>query len=302
VFDCLDYSHLDGWTPIAIHRGAAPSVEWADMRASAFDTTSFSRTVDDWRGNAGPATIHTGLDALTALDDRPSLDPDLIIAHPSRCGSTLLARLAAARDDAVLLSEPGILHQLLTLDLVQPLDQPVARILRQAVRALGRIRFGWERRYVLKLNSQTTRFLPAVRAAFPATPIVWLQRRPAEIIQSNIRGPARGWAPPCDPAAWALQRVTLAFLAATAFVDHNVHVLDYRDLPDAAWARVAGLMGIDPDAADLARMRALAAVDARSGKPFMAELPTPLPDAVDAIVRGTLDPMYHALALRGSAG
>ena len=267
------------------------------MRGLTFDTARFNRIVDDWRAAARPATIHTPLDALAALDDQQSLDPDLIIAHPSRCGSTLLARLAAARDDAVLLSEPGILQQLLTVDLAQPLDQPVTQILRQIVRALGRIRFGSERRYVLKLNSQTTRFLPAVRAAFPTTPIVWLQRQPAEIIQSNIRGPARGWAPPRDPADWALQRATLAFLAATAFVDHSVHVLDYRDLPDAAWTRVAGLMGIDPD---LARMRAIAAVDARHGKPFAPATPTPLPEAVAAIVRDTLDPMYHALALRAS--
>jgi len=38
----------------------------------------------------------------------------------------------------------------------------------EVVRSLGRVRFGTERHYVLKLNSQLSRFLPDFRRAFTA--------------------------------------------------------------------------------------------------------------------------------------
>jgi hypothetical protein len=298
----LDYSHLHGWTPIALHTGIEPSIEWADLRGHAFTGVSFSRILDDWHADEPLPTIRTDLAVLAALDAQPSLDPDLIIAHPSRCGSTLLARLAAASDKTILLSEPAVLQQLLTLNLTQPLGRPVAELLRAMVRAQGRIRFGSERRYVLKLNSQMARFLPVVRSAFPTTPIIWLQRQPAEVVESNIARPASRTVPREEATSWALRRATLAFMAATAFVDDRMHVLDYRDLPDASWTRVAGLMGIDPTACDIARMRALAEIDAHSGKRFARRPRQTLPGAVQAIVRETLDPMYNALALRGRGG
>jgi hypothetical protein len=297
--DPPDYPHLHGWTPIALHGGPEPAVEWADLRGHAFTGTFFSRILDDWRAGTPPPTIRTGLSALAALDGQPSLEPDLIIAHPSRCGSTLLARLAAASDETILLSEPAVLQQLLTLKLRRPFERPVAELLRAIVRALGRVRFGPERRCVLKLNSQTARFLPVVHSAFPTTPVIWLQRQPAEIVASNIARPVVRTSSPDEAASAALRRATLAFMAATAFVDEQVHVLDYRDLPDAAWTRVATLMGIDPTAADVARMRALAEVDAHSGERFARRPRRPLPAAVQAIVRETLDPMYDALARRG---
>src|SRR5262249_54972670 len=143
------------------------------------------------------------------------------IAHPSRSGSTLLARLATFEDKSILVSEPELLYELLKHNLKDAFDRPVENILRQAVRALGRIRFGNERRYVLKLSSQMTRYLPEFRKAFPQTPIVWLQRQPAEIIESNLANFAVPGRPHLFPerAQWAVRRVTLAFMGATAFTD-----------------------------------------------------------------------------------
>lgn len=289
---------LKGWTPIAFHGGEAPTVEWADLRGHAFNQPFFKRTLATWR-EAGPApTVRTGLDAFEALDGEPSLNPDLIIAQASRCGSSLLAALVSAGEETVLVSEPNLLAELMKHHLAAAFDRPVEGILRHAVRAQGRIRLGTERRYVLKLNSQMVRHLPEVRRAFPNSPVVWLQRRPAEIVRSHIRT-SPGWTGSAAAAHAALRRTTLVFLGATAFVDDTVTVLDYRDLPDVAWTRAAALMGLRPRVRDIARMRALAERDAKSGDPFTPRAPEALPEALAAVVRENLDPLYETLAARG---
>ncbi|MDB5440167.1 MAG: Aspartyl/Asparaginyl beta-hydroxylase [Caulobacteraceae bacterium] len=277
-------------------------LEWADLRAHGFRQPFFDRTLARWRADGPPATLCTDLSTLAALDCEPSLDPDLIIAHPSRCGSSLLARLAAAgRQDTVLVSEPPVLAELLNSNLQGRLGQPVEAVLRQVVRAFGRIRLGHERRYVLKLPSNMSRFLPEFRRAFPATPIVWLQRRPGEILESNLSHPARPRIPlsPSETVDWVVRRVTLAFMAATAFVDEAVEVMVYRDLPGAAFARIEGWMGAPVDAEGLSRLRAVAGVHGHNHQLYVPRPQSPLPPALISIVRETLDPMYEAVAARG---
>lgn len=246
--------------------------------------------------------MSTDLSALATLDDEPSLDPDLIIAHPSRCGSTLLARLAAAANvETILISEPEIIATLLNHNLQGRPADSVTPTLRQLVRAYGRVRLGTERRYVLKLPSNMTRYLPEFRRAFPATPIIWLQRQPGEILESNLNNPARPATPlsPAETVDWVVRRVTLAFMAATAFVDDEVEVMDYRDLPDAAFSRIVELMGLSLGPDDIGRMQAVASLHGHSNKAYTPRPPSPLPQALTAIVRETLDPMYLALGARG---
>lgn len=294
-------SDLRGWTPIAFDAEPEPMVEWADLRDHEFVQPFFSRTLAAWRLCGGGPTVRTNLQALRDLDDQPCLEPDLIIAHPTRCGSTLLALLASAGRGSLLVSEPLLLPQILSGKSAPELDGCNVAFLRAAVRALGRVRFGTERRFVLKLNSQMTRFLPQIRRAFPQTPIVWLQRRPVDIIESNLRRSADSCLPiPFDErAAEKLRRVALAFMGATAFADDRTTVLDYRDLPGAAWTSVATLMGFDP-ADDLQRMREVAARHSQTGDAYAPRARRPVSEEVVAIIDQSLNPMYDALALRRS--
>lgn len=277
--------------------GAAPSpLVWADLRGYARNAPFFNRTIDSWRRHGAADAVRTELSALPALD--PALDPDLIIAHPSRAGSTLLARLAAAEDGSILVSEPRILPKLLERHLVGMLGTPIGPILQAVVRIQGHRRPDAQR-YVLKLNSQAARFLPEIRRAFPRTPILWLQRRPAEIVESNLRRPAARHPERLEHIEdWVLRRVTLAFLSATAFVDADVRVIDYRDLHGPDWSSLARVLGMDPTSATLARMRDIARLDSRTDAPFAPREPAPMPPAVQSIVRETLDPMYEALRSR----
>lgn len=238
--------------------------------------------------------------ALSALDSEPSLDPDVIIAHPSRSGSTLLSLLAAAmHEQSVLVGEPEIVFELLQANLQRPLEAP-DETLRQLIRAFGRRRLGSEQGFVLKLSSRASHFLALFRRAFPKTPIVWVQREPAEIVESNLRRPRRGLAglDPDSVARLMLRDVSWAFLAASGFKDANFHVVDYRDLPSAAWTRVAPLMQVQIDEDCLLRMREVSRSHSHSGVPYLRRTPDPLPENVQEIVSHTLNPLYETLARR----
>lgn len=290
---------LLGWTPVEFDGAATLPLVWADLRSYARNAPFFSRTIDAWRRHGAADAVRTNLSALPVLD--PAFDPDLIIAHASRTGSTLLARLATAEQGSILVSEPRILSRLLEHHLAGTLDAPIAPILQAVVRVQGRRRPDAQR-YVLKLSSQATRFLPQIRHAFPRTPILWLQRRPAEIVESNLGRPAAGCPErPEQRAEWVLRRVALAFLGATAFVDRDVQILDYRDLHEPDWPGLATVLGMDPTGATLARMPDIARLDARTGTPFMPRERASVPLAVQSIVRETLDPMYEALRARCAA-
>ncbi len=291
---------LRGWTPIAFHGGNDPVIDWADLREQAFDRPFFSHTLKAWRAGSNDAIVQSDLSTLSSLDSEPSLDPDVIIAHPSRSGSTWLSLLTAAmHEQTVFVGEPEVVFQLLHANLLRPLETP-DQTLRHLIRALGRRRFGTEQRFVVKLSSRDSHFLALFRRAFPKTPIVWVQREPAEIIESNLRRPRRALTG-LDPetiARQALRDVSWAFLAANGFDDANFHVVDYRDLPLAAWTRVAPLMQVQIDEDCLSRMHNVSGSHSHSGEPYLPRTPSPLPEEVEDIVRNTLNPLYEALARR----
>ena len=291
---------LRGWTPIAFHGGHEPVIEWADLRDQAFDRPFFSQALKASSAGTNGAIVQSGLSMLSSLDSDPSLDPDVIIAHPSRSGSTWLSLLTAAmHEQSVLVGEPEIVFQLLQANLQRPLETP-DKTLRHLIRALGRRRFGSEQRFVLKLSSRASHFLALFRRAFPKTPIVWVQREPAEILESNLRRPRRALAglDPETRARLTLRDVSWALLAANGFVDANFHVVDYRDLPSAAWSRVAPLMQVQIREDCLLRMRNVSRSHSHSGEPYLRRTPNPLPKEVQDIARNTLNPLYEALARR----
>jgi hypothetical protein len=243
---------------------------------------------------------------LRALDASPSLDPCLIIAHGSRCGSTWLTGMLRAMDGALTIAEPGCLVALLSHDIRGRSAFIGHEVLRQMVRALGRIRFGDERRYVLKLSSTLTRFFPQFRRAFPGVPVIWLQRRPSEIVESNLHAPGN-WVEfdrhgDEQLARLTLHKMAMLFLAASGLVDDNTLVLDYRDLPEAAWTHVAPFIGVSLNECERDRMRDIARIDAKSAKLFVPRRPRELAAPVQAAIRQALDPLYEALDRRRVAG
>ena len=270
----MDVADLAGWTPIRFDfSGAAPTVDWADLSAERFTEPFFDQTVARWStGPRAQPLVRTGLDALLALDDEPSLDPSGIVFHFSRCGSTVVSRLLGTVPGVVVIAEPSPLNALLGLDPQRVDGAVLVQVVRLLVRALGRRRHGDERQLVLKCTSWNIRRQEILTAAFPDTPWVWVQRDPAQVVASLLAAPP-GWlghqAPPpqtarhfgIDPAiastmtrAEFAARALGAMLFSAATGPARRVCVDHAELPAAVWERVAPHFGIEIDAAAIERM------------------------------------------------
>jgi hypothetical protein len=317
-------AELATWTPVALNLGEpTPSVDWGDFGSRRFTEPFFDETVALWAaGEPPPRMVRTGLDALVPLDAAPSLDPCGLIFHMSRCGSTLLARMLRQIPGCVVVAEPAIVNSLLLADPAIIDEETQVRLLRLLIRAFGRRRFGDERHYVVKSSSWNVRKLELFNRAFPDSPVVWLQRRPSEVMQSLLaHGP--GWlrwretpavaasifkiaaeeVPTLEPAALYARALAAMLHAAQAVPPGMMPTIDYADLPQACWTTVAPRFGMMPGPDDIGRMQTEARYYSKEARPRAFE-PLP-PDQIPASIRQLaaehLDRPYRALSGRQAA-
>lgn len=308
---------LVGWTPVDVGLETdTPWVDWGDLRGLRFDEPFVDGTISRWAfAEPPPGIVRTGLEALAALDAAPSLDPVGFIFHLSRCGSTLLSRLLRQCPGCLVLSEAEIINKvLLAPSGVLDRDDKV-QLLRWLLRALGRRRFGDERHLIVKVSSWNVLHAELFSAAFPEAGLVWLQRAPAEVIASMVRRPP-SWlglapadlAPLIGVAEHEVPTLGLVEKCArslgrmlTAAHGLEAPVIDYADLPDAAWMRVARQFGVQPTASDVGRMRKEARYSAKDGdgRLFNAAADTAtLTDAARAAAARHADALYASLRSR----
>jgi hypothetical protein len=318
----LNLAQLARFTPVALDL-AAPggTVDWGDLSGLRFAEPFFDETVERWAGGPAPLLVRTDFATLEALDAAPSLDPAALIFHMSRCGSTLLSRLLAQLPDTLVVAEPQPVNTLLA-DPATLTEDEAARRLRLLVRALGRRRFGDERHYVLKLSSWNIARLSLFRRAFPAARLIWVQRAPEAVMASILADPP-GWSqllgrPALAERLFALPAAELVGLDAAGFCARalaallraadaakELMIVDYRELPEAAWTRVAPAIGLTPGADDIARLREEAQYDAKASerRRFSANRSRrpALPEPLQAFVAERLEPLYRRLAARRDA-
>jgi hypothetical protein len=270
----MEIADLAGWTPIRFDlSGPVPMVDWADLSSERFVEPFFDQTVARWAiGPQAKPLVRTGLDALLALDNEPSLDPAGMIFHLSRCGSTLVSRLLGTLPGVIVVAEPSPLNALLGLDPDRVDGATLVRLVRLLVRALGRRRHGDERQLVLKCTSWNICRREILAAAFPETPWVWVQRDPVRVMASLLANPP-GWlgreaVPPqtarrfgVDPAAVPAMtrpeftaRALGAMLWCAATDPGRRLCVDHAELPAAVWQRVVAHFGLEIDAAATHRM------------------------------------------------
>lgn len=293
------------WTPPAFTGSAPPPREWLPVAVTAESGTI---SIDwAWFGDAPLRAAfyehdirralrrpfnrafryRIGLPDLIAQAATPeTLAPGGFIFHMSRCGSTLLAQMLAALDDSIVVSEAAPIDAVLQLGCSLPEDDAV-RALRAIVAAFGRKRCGRERRYFIKLDCWHTLALPLFRRAFPAVPWMFLYRDPVEVLVSQMR--ERGsqmvpqFFPPdffgiaaADSAASEDYCARVLGAICRAVLDHRHAggglVLNYRDLPEAAWTKGLRHFGVACSGAEQDAMRRSAAYNAKSpGMPFAAD-------------------------------
>ena len=316
----MELAELARWTPIRVDlSGAAPVVDWADLSAERFVEPFFDETLARWAsGPRARPLVRTGLEALVALDNEPSLEPAGMIFHLSRCGSTLVSRLLGTFPGVVVISEPSPLNALLGLVPSRVEEATLVRLVRLLVRALGRCRHGDERHLVLKCTSWNIRRREILAAAFPETPWVWVQREPAHVVASLLANPP-GWlglgvTSPRTARLFGLDPVAVPASARVEFVARALGAMleaagtdpagrlsiDYADLPGAVWQRVAPHFGLEADSAAIERMIEGSRFYSKDSSPrvFDADAPErrPMTAAIRDAAERFAEPGYRALA------
>lgn len=313
-------TELAKWTPVAIDLDSpTPSVEWGDFGSLRFTEPFFDEAVARWAATSRRRTVRTELDALAVLDQAPSLEPSGFIFHMSRCGSTLLTRLLQQISGCVVVSEPAIVNNVLLADEANVDDETRLRLIRLLIRALGRQRFGDERHYVVKLSSWNIRKAALFRSAFPQASLVWLQRKPAEVIASLL-GREPEWkalqrTPDLAAALFGMTAeevkaarpkdfyvgVVTALLTAARGFPPVMRTVDYLDLPEAAWTTVAPHFGMTLDAGEIALMEAQSRFYSKDAGQtvFQGRIEaTGGGESIDQLALAKLDSLYREL--RGS--
>jgi hypothetical protein len=236
----------------------------------------------------------------------------------SRCGSTLTAQMLAAAPETIVVSEAQPIDQMLQIAMRNP--EVGAGLFANMIAGLCQVRDDRHRRAVIKLDSWHTLALPFFRYVFPDVPWAFLYREPAEVLASQVlqRGiqtvpeylpPALFGLTPDDAVdseaycARVLARTCKAVLQPLA--DGGGIAVNYRELPDALFTRIAPHFGLEISAEARAAMRTVAARDAkRPSLPFDASQPAKsdvMTPALRAIAEEHMGVIYREIEARNAA-
>jgi hypothetical protein len=273
--DLVTVSPFDGkhWLPVLVRRSRPDErleqpwervVEWVSAEGLRLHEPFFADTVErllrlPFNGLLRPRTGLDGLQAFAAT--HPGLPLHGIVAHVSRCGSTLVSSWLASADTRLSLSEPSPLDAVLRLGPDGISRDEHVDLVRSVVSALAQPRSGSETAAYVKLDAWDSAHLGLLREAFPDTPVLALGRDPVEVLVSSER--QRGghmvpgalppetfgmtWSeiatlPPADYMARVLERVLTGLLEGQADL--------YVDFADIAQRRgeILRLFGVDAEA------------------------------------------------------
>jgi hypothetical protein len=207
-----------------------------------------------------------------------ALAPCGFLLHMSRCGSTLVSKSFALRADTLVLAEPGPVNDILTMQTPNVSEETRIRWLRWIVALLSRPQRLGQMRSLFKLDAWHARYLPVLTKAFPDVPWVFLHREPLEVLVSHMRGFSYMMSAANAPAAMGMEvteavriprieycaRVLAEILESVRRSDvPQSRLIDYRELPEAIWGRIAQTFGIRFSDVEIARVRAAAAFHAK---------------------------------------
>lgn len=309
---------LDGWLPGRIFWDEADVeasvVEWiwcdSPRFTEAFLDDTFTRLMRHPANSLfRRQTTLAELEAWVARS--PGIPPTGFIFHVSRCGSTLLAHLLGRLDGALVLSEPGPVDSLIRAGHRMGRDRQVA-LLRAMVGALGQARAPGQDRLFVKFDAWNTPQHELIREAFPETPWVFLYRDPVEVLVSalNQRGvhtspgllPAALFGIEDHPPGDEYAARVLAAIHAAGLEAHRAApslLLDYSQLPEAAWTLVAPHFGLRPTPEEIARLTAASGRNPKQGdRPFESDgeaKRAAAPEAVRALADRWMRPLYDQL-------
>jgi hypothetical protein len=286
---------LAGWTPISVDfEPVRPVIRWCFTEGVEFTDPFFEQTIDRcsrdlfrllfWR--------ETDVEALAELAaSRPGLAPAGIIFHLSRSGSTLVTQMLAALPEALVISEPGPMDEVLRARRTRPdlSDECIVDCLRWMASALGQQRLPGQRRFILKLDAWAILQWVLIRRAFPDAACIFVYREPTEVLVSHLGHRGYHMIPGTLPPAWlgmpmneshslsaedysARVLARLCEAALDAAQEGAVELVHYDCLPEAVPDTVAPLFGIETGDRERALFAGVADRDAKNPFiPFVAD-------------------------------
>jgi hypothetical protein len=247
------------------------------------DRTALDALVAGWEGEADPVT------------------PAGLIFHMSRCGSTLVARMLQSLAGCYAASEPEPFDAVVQWASRGDVDDASGvRALRAVAAALGRNPASEGARFFIKLDCWHVAALPMIRAAFPATPWIFLTRDPLEVAVSQLAMPGHHVVPGMlgtdllgiaggehMPRVEYVARV-LGRLCSVAAEHQNEPmgmIVDYRDLSAALEDAIPRHFGISIDDTLRRHVETLSTVNSkRPGEAFVADTARKRAEASDDII------------------
>lgn len=274
------------WAPMRFYRqNGAFQVDWCFLAGARFTAPFFDETIEFCLRRPFNLAFRrqTPIAALAELQAaEPGIYPTGFIFHMSRCGSTLVSQMLAALPSDIVISEANVLDGVLQAGRWDASVTDAQRItwLQGVISALGRPRDTQERHLFIKFDSWHSVDLGVIRRAYPDVPWIFLYREPTEVLVSHRRQPGAQMVPGIVEPRWmgldmtavaamSLDEYATRVLATIcrAALDHRDEgglFVNYRQLPDAVLAEIAGHFGVAFDAAELGRMRQVAGFDAKS--------------------------------------
>ena len=278
---------LTGWIPIRVYwKERRPLVDWCWLGARRFTEPFFDHTIDaclrlPFSNLVRPQTPIELLRERHAI--KPGLEPRGFIFHMSRCGSTLVSQMLAALSNNVVISEAGSIDSVLRSKFRQPplTDEQRADWLRWMVSALAQRRGGDEEHLFIKFDSWGVLDFPLIRRVFPGVPWIFLYRNPIEVLVSQLGRRGAHMVPGgIEPELFGMSldevfkmlpeeycaRV-LARICEAALQHHQSCaglMINYDQLPEAAWTQVADFFGVELSEGDVEAFRRVAKRDAKN--------------------------------------
>ncbi len=241
-------------------------LEWIYAGGEAFTLPfadqDFARLATHPLNQLLPAISDPGELGRLPSPDRPI---DGLIFHIGRCGSTLASRMLSAVGDILVLSEPQPVAAVLGAHTQLRIDPAVQQAWLNGVLGAYR-RAAGTRRLVIKLDVDSLFDHARLRKASPGTPSVVLHRDPLEVLVAQTGGPAG--APGLPPAEEVARWLAALCETGAKAIAAGASPIGYPDLPAALMDRANPFLGLAIDEAARPRMAALAAMDAKSGRPF----------------------------------
>lgn len=311
--DCADFS---GWLPIRFFvRDSRLWVDWRYAGARRLKQPFFTGDVMSLLTTPFNLAFsrYTPIEALAqwaaTLRERGQEAPlNAVIAHVSRCGSTLVTQMLTQLPTHRVLSEPPMLDMLLNAARTVPQTTREQQVtwLRSLLTVLGQSANDESVR-VLKLDAWHILEIELLQAAFPAADFVLIFRDPQAVAASHAKEPSSymmpgassgmPWSPPHDPAVWSNSDRYLAAVLGKIYqagVDacerQGVRAVNYTDLPDSVFAGLAETFCVPPDATAQAPLKQRAAQHAkRSTEAFDANADHLRTAASSVVLRDAVD-------------